>query len=145
MESFFLKILIKYLTFAPNDFLPTKKKYTKSEILFNTIQYKSDYNTDTFLLLYLPLLLNIVQISNNIKKHCNSKNLISITSTIVFYEKESNNEYTHSLADSNQLYSVDSLNKWTGFVFFNILKKMEIYNSFRKISIITQVKTITKV
>lgn len=145
MEPFFLKILIKYLAFLPKNFLLNKHKFIKSEILFNTIQYKSDYNTDNFLLLYFPLLLNIIQISNNIKNSLTSKNLISITSTIIFSEKETTNEYTHSLADSNQLYSVDSLNKWPGFVFFNILKKMEIYNSFKKISIITQVKIITKV
>lgn len=145
MEPFFLKILIKYLAFLPKNFLLNTNKFIKSEILFNTIQYKSDYNTANFLFLYFPLLLNIVQISNNIKNSLTSKNLISITSTIIFYEKENNNEYTHSLAESNHLYNLDSFNKWSGTIFLNIFKKMEVYNSFQKISIIIQVKIITNV
>lgn len=145
MGTFFLNFLIKYFTFIPKFFLLNKNKFTKSEIIFDTIQYKSDYNTDNFLRIYLPLLLNISQISKDIKNIVSNKNLISITSTIIFYEKESSNEYTHSLSDSNQLYSLESFNKWPSTIFLNIIKKLEVYNSFKKISIIIQVKVITNI
>jgi|TARA_Y100000780_G_scaffold30844_1_gene25265 hypothetical protein len=146
---FFFKSLIKSIPFLSDYiskfFLLNNNKFNKSEILFDTIQYKSDYNSDSFLFIFLPLIINISQILNDIKKQIDNKKLISITSTIIFYEKENNNEYTHSLVDSNQLYSLNNINEWPNILMLNIINKLEVYNSFKKISIITLVKTVTKI
>jgi hypothetical protein len=149
MKMFFFKSLIKSIPFLSDYiskfFLLNNNKFNKSEILFDTIQYKSDYNSDSFLFIFLPLIINISQILNDIKKQIDNKKLISITSTIIFYEKENNNEYTHSLVDSNQLYSLNNINEWPNILMLNIINKLEVYNSFKKISIITLVKTVTKI
>lgn len=149
MKMFFFKSLIKSIPFLSDYiskfFLLNNNKFNKSEILFDTIQYKSDYNSDSFLFIFLPLIINISQILNDIKKQIDNKKLISITSTIIFYEKENNNEYTHSLVDSNQLYSLNNINEWPNIIMLNIINKLEVYNSFKKISIITLVKTVTKI
>lgn len=149
MKMFFFKSLIKSIPFLSDYiskfFLLNNNKFNKSEILFDTIQYKSDYNSDSFLFIFLPLIINISQILNDIKKQIDNKKLISITSTIIFYEKENNNEYTHSLVDSNQLYSLNNINEWPNILMLNIINKLEVYNSFKKISIIILVKTVTKI
>lgn len=122
-----------------------KHKFSKSKIFFDTIQYKSDYNSDNFSIIFFPLLMSILQISKDIQTVVNNKKLVSITSTIVFYEKENSNEYTHSLSESNQLYSLNNFNNWSTLLLLSVLDKLEIYNSFKKISIIIQVKIITNI
>lgn len=149
MRLSFFKFLIKYIHLIPKYMSRiltlNKNKLNKSELLFGTIQYKLDYNSDNFLFIFLPLLVNISQISNDIQNSIHNKNLINITSTIIFYEKDNTNEYTHSLSDSNQLYSVTDLNKWSITLLLNIIKKLEVYNLFKKVSIITQVKIINNI
>ena len=69
---FFFKFLIKYIHLLPDyiskNFLLNNNKFSKSEIIFDTIQYKSDYNSDNFLIIFLPLIINISQILSDIKK-----------------------------------------------------------------------------
>lgn len=123
----------------------SQNKFIKSEILFNTIQYKSDYYSDNFSIISLPLLMNISQISREIKIHTNNNKLVSIISIIVFQEKENKNEYTHSLSESNKLYSTENFHQWPSDILTNILDKLETYNSFKKFSLIIKVKTISPV
>lgn len=149
MTLSFFKFIAKYIHLIPKHmsglFTLNKNRLDKSELLFGTIQYKLDYNSNNFLFIFLPLLVNISQISNDIQSSVNDKNLINITSTLIFYEKDSTNEYIHSLSDSNQLYSTDNINKWSTFILLNIIKKLEVYNLFEKVSIITQVKIINNI
>lgn len=149
MSTRFFKFFIQYIHFLPTyiskKLIFNKNKFIKSEILFNTIQYKSDYYSDNFSLIFLPLLLNISQISRDIQIHTNNNKLISIISIIIFHEKETKNEYTHSLSESNKLYSKDNFNQWPSDILINILDKLETYNSFKKISLIIKVKTISPV
>jgi hypothetical protein len=149
MSTFILKIIIEYSSLIPNNifkfFSFNKNKIIKSKILFDTIQYKSDYNGDNLAIFFLPLLINMSQISNDIKKLTIEKKVISIISTLIFYEEGTNNQYTHSLSDSNKLYSLDNFNEWFANVLFNLVEKLEFYNSFKKISLIIKVKIITNI
>ena len=149
MSTRFFKFLIKNIHFLPTylskKFMFSQNKFIKSEILFNTIQYKSDYYSDNFSIISLPLLMNISQISREIKIHTNNNKLVSIISIIVFQEKENKNEYTHSLSESNKLYSTENFHQWPSDILTNILDKLETYNSFKKFSLIIKVKTISPV
>ena len=149
MSTFFFRFIIEYIYFIPkrifNFFLLDKNKFVKSKILFDTIQYKSEYKGDNLIFFFLPLIINISQISNDIFKSLSEKKVVSIISILIFYEKETGSEYTHSLSDTNKLYSLDDFNKWSTDVLFNLIEKLELYNSFKKISLIIKVKTITNI
>lgn len=149
MSTQMFKFIIKYIhclpTYISKKILFSTNKFIKSEILFDTIQYKSDYNSDNLTLIFLPLLMNISQISQDIHLLTNNKKLVSIISIIIFQEKDTKNEYTHSLSESNKLYSADNISQWPSDILFNILSKLETYNSFTKISIIIKVKAINPV
>jgi len=149
MSTFILKIIIEYSSLIPNNifkfFSFNKNKIIKSKILFDTIQYKSDYNGDNLAIFFLPLLINMSQISNDIKKLTSEKKVISIISTLIFYEEGTDNPYIHSLSDSNKLYSLNNFNEWFTNVLFNLVEKLEFYNSFKKISLIIKVNIITNI
>jgi hypothetical protein len=149
MSTFILKFITEYSYLIPNNifkfFSFNKNKFIKSKILFDTIQYKSDYKGDNLAIFFLPLLINISQISNDIQKLTSEKKVISIISILIFHEEGTSNEYTHSLLDSNKLYSLDNFNDWSTNVLFNLIEKLELYNSFKKISLIIKVKTITNI
>jgi hypothetical protein len=149
MNRLFLKFIIKYSHFIPKNifkiFQLNKNKIIKSNILFDTVQYKSDYRGDNLSIFFFPLLINISQISNDIQKFINENKVISIISVLVFYEEGSDIEYTHSLSDSNKLYSLDDFDTWPTCLLINLIEKLELYNSFKKISLIIKIKIITKV
>jgi len=149
MVIFFLKLLVKYSHFIPSNifqfFQSNTNKFVKSKILFDTTQYKSNYKGDNLAFFFLPLLINIFQISNDIQKLIDEKKVVSITSILIFHEEGTNNKYIHSLSDSNKLYSLDDFNNWPTRILLNLIEKLELYNSFKKISLIIKVKIITNV
>lgn len=148
MSRLFFKNLIKYSHFIPNNifkiFQFNKFSFIKSNIPFDTVQYKSDYKNDNFSFFFLPLFINIYQISFDIQNLINQNKVVSIISVLIFHEKETNIEYIHSLSNSNGLYKLDDFDKWPTQVLFNLIEKLELYNSFKKISLVIKVKTITK-
>jgi hypothetical protein len=128
-----------------NFFLSKTNTFIKSITLFDTIEYKSEYKGDHLFFFSLPLLMNISQIFNDIKKITFNKKVISIISVLIFHEKDSDNKYIHSLSESNKLYSLEDFDKWPDIVLSNIIEKLELYNSFKKISFNVKVKIITNV
>ena len=147
MNIFLFKFLIKYNYYIPKKikkflFL-NNVKYTKSENLFDIIEYKSDYNKDNLIFFFFPLLINIFQIFIDIEQSFNKDKIISIISVLTFYEGDTMSEYIHSLSNSNKLYSLENFNEWPYNLLLNIIKKLELYNSFKKISLIIKVKKIT--
>lgn len=149
MNKNFFKFITKYIHLLPNNFFKLlqfdKNKFIRSDIFFDTVEYKSDYNGDNLANFFVPLSINISQISDDIQKIIKEKKVVSIISSIVLVEKETDVEYTHSLGETRELYSLDDFNKWPSGIMFNLVQKLELYNSFKKISIIIKVKPVTKV
>ena len=81
MSTFFFRFIIEYIYFIPkrifNFFLLDKNKFVKSKILFDTIQYKSEYKGDNLIFFFLPLIINISQISNDIFKSLSEKKVVN--------------------------------------------------------------------
>lgn len=149
MTSFLIANLIKIISFLPHStlkyFVPEKSDIIKSTVLFGIIKYESNYKGDNLAFFFLPLLANISRISNEIQLLLNKKEIVNITSTLVLYEKESTNEYPQSLSENNILYSSDNFGGWKMTFLSNLIEKLELYNSFQKISIVIKVKVITNV
>lgn len=143
MSNSFLKHLLAHISSFKFLFF-NKNKFIKSEILFDIVEYKSEYLGNHLSAFFLSLLLNISEISKEIKIFINQKKIINITSILTFYEKETNSEYSHALSDSNQLYSLDNFDMWSTSVISNLIKKLEIYSSFTKISLTISVNIIEK-
>lgn len=149
MSTLLFNFASDYIHLIPNNisnfFLSNNSKFIKSKTLFDTIEYKSEYNSDNLSKIFLPLVMNISQISNEIKKTTNKKKVVSIISVVIFHEEINNNKYIHSLVDSNKLYSLDNFDKWSNILLANLIEKLELYNSFKKISLVIKVKTITNI
>lgn len=149
MSTFLFNFASDYIHLIPNNisnfFLSNNSKFIKSKTLFDTIEYKSEYNSDNLSKIFLPLVMNISQISNEIKKITDKKKVVSIISVVIFHEEINNNKYIHSLVDSNKLYSLDNFDKWSHILLANLIEKLELYNSFKKISLVIKVKTITNI
>lgn len=149
MTIFFFKFLVQYISFIPNNiiqfFLLRKNKLLISKNFFDIIQYRSDHTGHYLISFFIPLIINVSQISNDVLKIIQRKKVVSIVSLVIFYEEGSNNQYTHSLAGNNKLYSMDNFNSWSKEVLFSLIEKLELYKSFRKISFIVRVKEITNI
>jgi hypothetical protein len=148
MSTFFFQFLLKYIHLIPSyisNFFLRNNKYVKSNILFDTIEYQSEYKGDNLISFVLPLLMNISYISSDVKKIVGKNKVVSIISVLVFYEKDSDNTYIHSLSNSNKLYNLVNFDKWPESVLLNLIEKLELYNSFKKISFIVKIKIITSI
>ena len=149
MNILFLKIILKYINFLPcsilNLFLFNSHELNKSIIIFDTIQYKLEYKGNNLVQFYFPLVINISQISKEIYKIFKKDKIVSIISVLVFHESNSKIEYRHSLSMSNKLYTLSNYNEWSINILFNLIEKLEFYNSFNKISLIIKIKTVTKI
>jgi hypothetical protein len=149
MSNFLHTIFLKYIylvsNIIPKNFLSHNNRFIKSSGLFDTVEYKSEYKGDNLGFFFLPLMINISQISIDIKKTIFNKNVVCITSILIFHEMNSDAKYTQSLSDSNNLYSLEYFDKWPTTIFLNIIEKLESYKSFKKISLVIQVRAITNV
>lgn len=147
MNVSFFKLLTKYVHLLPHNIFKflsvNQNKLIRSEKLFDTIEYKSEYKGDSLEFFFLPLLTNIFQISNDIKKLINKNQLISIFSVLVFYNKDTGEKFEHSLTESNKLYSLKTLDKWPANLVFNLIEKLELYKSFTKISLKVKLRVTT--
>ena len=119
-----------------------KKKLIKTKTLFDITQYKLNYYSSNLINFILPLILNILQISQEIKKIIERKKVIGIISTLDIFEHEVSGVFTHSLFNSNRLYTNENFSDWPNNILFNIINKLELYNSFNKIALTIKIKEI---
>lgn len=139
MVSFFLKYLSLNKIFF---FFFKEKNLKKSQIHFNIIQYDLFYEGSSLFQILVPLVNDLFQIFNDIEIEVKKKNVISIVSTLNILDSDNQINFIHSLSKSNKLYNLENYNEWFGNIFFNLVEKLEIYNSFKKIVLTINIKKI---
>jgi hypothetical protein len=139
MVSFFLKYLSLNKIFF---FFFKEKNLKKSQIHFNIIQYDLFYEGSSLFQILVPLVNDLFQIFNDIEIEVKKKNVISIVSTLNILDSDNQINFIHSLSKSNKLYNLENYNEWFGNIFFNLVEKLEIYNSFKKIVLTVNIKKI---
>lgn len=149
MSTSLFKFILRYIYLIPinilNFFLLNDPTWTKTKDIFGSTKYTLNYTGSDLSIFSLPLLISLSQISNELLKLTKGKKVISIVSIAIFHELNTGEELTHNLEDGSELYTSDNLNKWAISIFFNLIEKLELYASFKKISIIIRVTTITHI
>ena len=147
MSIYICKLIIKYFHFIPNSILEvlvsSKKNTLVPSNFYNIDEWQLTYKGSNLVQFFIPLILDIFILSSKIFKVFKAKKLISIITILVIYEEKANVIYTHSLFESNKLYSRDNFKNWSISLLYGLVEKLELYNSFKKISLIIKVKEIT--
>ena len=138
-----------FLNFFSKNFLNSlgffKKRITKSSLLFGIVEYKVEYRSSHLLFFFLPLFINICQITGEIQKNFKGTEIISVVSVLTLVDEETGGNFVHTLPDSNDLYKVSTLNKWANFFIEELIEKLELYNSFKKITLSIKIKKMANV
>lgn len=148
MSLFFFNFFIKFINLIPINFFififKSSIHFIKYEDLFNILRYESEYKNDNFSLFFLPLFINIYLISNDIQQIINKKKVVSIVTILIFSTANNKGDYVHTLPNSNNLYTSDNFNDWISILLVDLVKKLELYHSFEKVTLVVKVKVITK-
>ena len=146
MSKHFIKLIIKYFSYIPDIIFHIfpKENLIKVKTLFDITQYKVDYYGSSLNNFIFLLLSDIYEILKEVKKILLKEKVITIISTLDIYEYGSKEGYTHSLFESNKLYTNENFSEWPINLLFDIINKLELYNSFNKISLTIKIKEINK-
>lgn len=149
MNTYILQFLIKLFFFIPikvlKFFWPNKENIFVSSTFYNMDEWQFNYKASSLIQFFIPLIIDISVLSKKILKIFKTKKLISIMTVLIIYEDSSNIVYTHSLLESNKLYNSENFQYWPINLLINLIEKLELYNSFKKISLVIKVKEITKI
>jgi hypothetical protein len=149
INKFFIKLLLQYSHILPynifNNFFSYKNNLIQQNLSFNTFQYEMEYKATSLIQFFLPLLLNLSKISQDISSLLKEKKIVHIVSVIFLFDSITNRKFMHSLSISNQLYTLENIDKWSINIVYSLIEKLELYNSFQKISIDIKVIPITKI
>ena len=142
-----LRLILKYLHFIPDNLIQliplNNKNFTKTQQIFGIVEYRLEYEGDNLEAFTLPLLLTISQILKEIRKLLIEKKVVSIFSVIILHTQD-DLKFEHTLEDVQNLYNLNNIDQWPTKFFDNLIKKLELYSSFKKISFIIGVRPVKK-
>jgi hypothetical protein len=136
----FFNLFFKNIQFVPykslNKSFSFNDNIVKSTDLHGITQFDLNYHGQSILLFFLPLVINLSEISNYISNALKTNKVLSIVASVTIINSETNSEYYRSLSDTNKkLYTVKNFSEWPKDLFSNVLKILEMYHSFTKITI----------
>lgn len=139
-SAIFFSLLLKYIRFVPYRYLNKSfnlnNNCIKSIDVNGIVQYDLTFTGQARILFFLPLLLNLSEISNEIYARFQTEKVFSIVCSIIIINSDVNTDYYRSLSDTNRkLYDIKNFSEWPKDLFFNVIRVLETYYSFTGITI----------
>lgn len=136
----FFTLFFKCIGFVPYRYLKKLFNFNnnckKSVDLNGIVQYDLTYTSEALTLYYLPLLLNLSEIYDEIYVRFKTDKVLSIVGSVIIIHSDYNTEYYRSLSDTNKkLYSIQNFSEWPKDLLLNVIRVLQTYYFFTEITI----------